>query len=49
MDSQNYPWQYAYDGVGNITNITDALGGHYIMGYGPCNQRVLEQNPELLT
>ncbi len=49
VDSQNYPWQYAYDGVGNITNITDALGGHYIMGYGPCNQRVLEQNPELLT
>jgi len=23
-----------YDGVGNITNITDALGGHYLMAYG---------------
>ncbi len=26
MDAAGAVWRYAYDGVGNITNITDALG-----------------------
>ena len=47
VDPQNFPWLYAYDGVGSITNITDALGGHYVMAYGPRNERILEQNQDM--
>jgi len=31
---RGFVWRYDYDGVGSITNITDALGGHYVMAYG---------------
>jgi RHS repeat-associated protein len=39
-------WLYDYDGVGNITNITDAMGGHYVMTYGPRNERLSELNQD---
>jgi RHS repeat-associated protein len=43
---QPITWRYDYDGVGNITNITDALDGHYVMTYGPRNERLLERNQD---
>lgn len=46
VDPQNYSWHYDYDEVGNITNITDALQGHYIMAYGSRNERKMEQNQD---
>ncbi len=46
---QPMTWRYDYDGVGNITNITDALSGHYVMTYGPRNERLSEQNQDGFT
>jgi RHS repeat-associated protein len=45
-DPENQLWQYDYDAVGNITNITDAPNGHYVMTYGPRNERVSERNQD---
>jgi RHS repeat-associated protein len=45
-DAEGFDWLYAYDGNGNITNITDALNGHYVMTYGPRNERTLERNQD---
>lgn len=39
-------WRYDYDGVGNITNITDALDGHYVMAYSNRNERIFERNQD---
>ena len=33
--------------MGNITRITDALGGNYDMTYGPRNERLTEKNQDL--
>ncbi len=46
VDPENFQWLYAYDGNANITNITDALTNHYIMTYGPRNERTLERNQD---
>lgn len=46
VDAENFPWLYAYDGNANITNITDALTGHYLMTYGPRNERLTELNQD---
>ena len=43
IDPEGYSWLYDYDGTGNIT---DALNGHYIMTYGPRNERVTELNQD---
>ncbi|MEK7677669.1 MAG: LysM peptidoglycan-binding domain-containing protein [Verrucomicrobiota bacterium] len=45
-DAEGFDWLYAYDGNANITNITDALNGHYVMAYGPLNERRLERNQD---
>jgi len=45
-DAEGYEWHYDYDAMGNITNITDALDGHYVMAYGPRNERLLERNQD---
>ena len=45
-DAENFDWLYAYDGVGNILDIEDALHGHYVMAYGPRNERFFEQNQD---
>lgn len=45
-DAEGFDWLYAYDGNANITNITDALLGHYVMTYGPRNERLSEVNQE---
>ncbi len=45
-DPETHVWHYDYDAVGNITNITDALNGHYVMEYGPRNERTLERNQD---
>lgn len=46
LDAEGFEWIYDYDGAGNITNITDALLGHYIMTYGPRNERLSEINQD---
>lgn len=46
VDAEGMPWKYAYDGNANIVDITDALDGHYIMAYGPRNERIFEQNQD---
>jgi RHS repeat-associated protein len=46
IDAEGFIWRYAYDGIQNIQDITDALGGHYMMAYGPRNERVLERNQD---
>lgn len=46
VDTAGFQWNYIYDGVGNIVDIEDALHGHYIMHYGPRNERILEQNQD---
>jgi RHS repeat-associated protein len=46
VDAENFQWLYAYDGNANITNITDALNGHYVMTYGPRNERLAELNQD---
>ena len=46
MDAAGSNWHYDYDGAGNITNITDALGGHYVMVYSNRNERILERNQD---
>ncbi len=45
-DAEGFAWIYTYDGVGNITDIEDALHGHYAMTYGPRNERLSEANQE---
>lgn len=45
-DGKPITWLYEYDGNGNITNITDALDGHYVMEYGLRNERTLERNQD---
>ena len=37
---------YTYDTNGNRISITEPLGGHYLMNYGPRNERILEQNQD---
>jgi RHS repeat-associated protein len=46
-DPEGYEWLYTYDGVGNILDIEDALHGHYVMTYGPRNERLTERNQDL--
>ena len=46
IDAEGFEWKYDYDGNANITNITDALAGHYVMEYGPRNERILERNQD---
>lgn len=48
-DPEGFIWRYAYDGNANILDITDANGGHYLMTYGPRNERLTEQNQDLKT
>jgi len=45
-DAEGFDWLYTYDGNGNITDIEDALHGHYVMEYGPRNERTLERNQD---
>ena len=45
-DFEGFPCRYQYDGSGNIVDIEDALHGHYVMAYGPRNQRILERNQD---
>ena len=45
-DAEGFQWLYTYDGVGNIVDIEDALHGHYVMTYGPRNERTLERNQD---
>ncbi|MBI5385063.1 MAG: LysM peptidoglycan-binding domain-containing protein [Verrucomicrobia bacterium] len=45
-DAEGFDWLYTYDGNGNITDIEDALHGHYVMAYGPRNERILERNQD---
>ena len=45
-DSEGNLWTYTYDGVGNITNIKDALNGNYIMTYDFRNARLTEKNQD---
>jgi RHS repeat-associated protein len=45
-DPDGFSWIYQYDGVGNILDIEDALHGHYVMTYGPRNERLTEQNQD---
>ncbi len=45
-DPEGFAWIYTYDGAGNITDIEDALHGHYGMTYGPRNERLTESNQE---
>jgi len=45
-DAEGFEWLYDYDGNANITNITDALLGHYVMTYGPRNERLTELNQD---
>ncbi len=46
VDAEGFNWLYTYDGNGNIVDIEDALNGHYIMAYGPRNERILEKNQD---
>ena len=45
-DAEGFDWLYAYDGNANIVDIEDALHGHYVMAYGPRNERTLERNQD---
>lgn len=45
-DPETHEWEYDYDGNANITNITDALKGQYVMSYGPRNERLSEKNQD---
>ncbi|MEK7686213.1 MAG: LamG-like jellyroll fold domain-containing protein [Verrucomicrobiota bacterium] len=45
-DAEGFDWLYTYDGNGNIVDIEDALHGHYVMAYGPRNERMLERNQD---
>lgn len=45
-DAEGFDWLYTYDGNGNILDIEDALHGHYVMAYGPRNERTFEQNQD---
>ncbi|MBI2926136.1 MAG: hypothetical protein HYY24_10565 [Verrucomicrobia bacterium] len=45
-DAEDFEWRYTYDGVGNILDIEDALQGHYVMAYGPRNERRSEKNQD---
>jgi RHS repeat-associated protein len=48
-DPEGQEWRYAYDANGNILDITDALGGHYLMTYGRRNERLTERNQDNFT
>ena len=48
-DPEGHSWIYQYDGVGNILDIEDAEHGHYVMTYGPRNERLTERNQDLKT
>lgn len=48
-DPEGASWIYQYDGVGNILDIEDAEHGHYLMTYGPRNERLTERNQDLKT
>jgi RHS repeat-associated protein len=48
-DAEGFDWIYTYDGNGNIIDIEDALHGHYVMTYGPRNERTLERNQDTNT
>ncbi len=48
-DATGFVWLYNYDGVGNILDIEDALHGHYLMTYGPRNERLTEKNQDSKT
>ena len=45
-DATGFQWLYTYDGVGDIFEIEDALHGHYVMTYGPRNERLTEKNQD---
>ena len=45
-DFEGFPCRYQYDGSRDIVDIEDALHGHYVMAYGPRNQRILERNQD---
>jgi RHS repeat-associated protein len=47
VDAENYSWLYTYDGNANIIDVEDALHGHYVMTYGPRNERTMERNQDL--
>jgi len=46
VDAENFSWKYTYDGNANIIDIEDALHGHYVMSYGPRNERLSELNQD---
>lgn len=49
QDAEGFKWRYTYDGVGNIIDIEDAgepVHGHYVMTYGPRNERLTEKNQD---
>ena len=49
VDAENFAWRYTYDGNANIIDIEDALHGHYVMSYGPRNERRMERNQDTNT
>ncbi len=45
-DAAGFAWLYTYDANSNILDIEDALHGHYVMSYGPRNERLTETNQD---